>query len=84
MAKAPNTMQLRFLQTLTEVASERNSTIVFPVPIDLIQAFMDRGGAALAARAGGGPSGAGTQTEAAASGSEGAGPGESGQEGTPG
>jgi regulator of protease activity HflC (stomatin/prohibitin superfamily) len=53
MSSAPNTLQLRFLQTLTEVASERNSTIIFPVPIDIIQAFMNRGGAALAAAAGG-------------------------------
>jgi len=53
MSSAPNTLQLRFLQTLTEVASERNSTIIFPVPIDIIQAFMSRGGAALAASAGG-------------------------------
>ncbi len=52
MSSAPNTLQLRFLQTLTEVASERNSTIVFPVPIDIIQAFMNRSGAALAAVAG--------------------------------
>jgi hypothetical protein len=53
MSSAPNTLQLRFLQTLTEVASERNSTIIFPVPIDIIQAFMSRGGAALAASGGG-------------------------------
>jgi regulator of protease activity HflC (stomatin/prohibitin superfamily) len=51
MSEVPNTLQLRFLQTLTEVASERNSTIVFPVPIDIIQAFMDRAGAAFAAPA---------------------------------
>jgi regulator of protease activity HflC (stomatin/prohibitin superfamily) len=31
------TLQLRFLQTLTEVAAEKNSTIVFPVPIDLFE-----------------------------------------------
>ncbi len=43
MATQPMTLQLRFLQTLTEVASERNSTIVFPVPIDLIQMFLGRG-----------------------------------------
>ncbi|MEW5994784.1 MAG: slipin family protein [Candidatus Zixiibacteriota bacterium] len=36
IATAPNAMQLRFLQTLTEVASERNSTLIFPVPIDLL------------------------------------------------
>ncbi len=36
------TLQLRFLQTLTEVAAERNSTIIFPVPIDLIKPFLDK------------------------------------------
>jgi regulator of protease activity HflC (stomatin/prohibitin superfamily) len=36
IATAPNTMQLRFLQTLTEVASEKNSTLVFPIPVDLL------------------------------------------------
>ncbi len=36
-------LQLRFLQTLTEVATEKNSTIVFPVPIDIISAFMNKG-----------------------------------------
>ncbi|WP_432821035.1 slipin family protein [Trichloromonas sp.] len=35
-------LQLRFLQTLTEVATEKNSTIIFPVPIDLIQPFLDK------------------------------------------
>ena len=35
-------LQLRFLQTLTEVATEKNSTIIFPVPIDLIAPFMDK------------------------------------------
>lgn len=35
-------LQLRFLQTLTEIATEKNSTILFPVPIDLITPFMDR------------------------------------------
>jgi regulator of protease activity HflC (stomatin/prohibitin superfamily) len=44
MAKEPTTLQLRYLQTLTEVASEKNSTIIFPVPIDLIRMFMDKGG----------------------------------------
>ena len=38
----PVTLQLRYLQTLTEIAAEKNSTIVFPVPVDLIKAFMDR------------------------------------------
>ncbi|WP_120513102.1 slipin family protein [Photobacterium salinisoli] len=34
--KAPNAIQLRYLQTLTEIANDRTSTIVFPLPIDLI------------------------------------------------
>ena len=36
------TIQLRFLQTLTEVATEKNSTIVFPIPIDLFEPFLRR------------------------------------------
>jgi regulator of protease activity HflC (stomatin/prohibitin superfamily) len=36
MSESPATLQLRFLQTLSEVATEKNSTIVFPVPVDLI------------------------------------------------
>jgi regulator of protease activity HflC (stomatin/prohibitin superfamily) len=36
----PMALQLRFLQTLTEVASENNSTLVFPVPIDLFEPFI--------------------------------------------
>lgn len=36
----PATLQLRFLQTLTEISTEKNSTIIFPVPIDLIRMFM--------------------------------------------
>src|ERR671926_236776 len=32
----PATIQLRYLQTLTEIATERNSTIIFPVPIELL------------------------------------------------
>ena len=33
-------MTLRYLQTLTEIAAEQNSTIVFPLPIDLLRAMM--------------------------------------------
>ena len=40
IAREPTTLQLRYLQTLTEVASERNSTVIFPIPIDLISMFM--------------------------------------------
>lgn len=37
----PIALQLRFLQTLTEIASEKNSTTIFPVPIDLIAPFLE-------------------------------------------
>src|SRR5205085_3112662 len=37
----PATLQLRYLQTLTEIAAEKNSTIVFPLPIDLIQLLLE-------------------------------------------
>ncbi len=43
IAREPATLQLRYLQTLVEVASERNSTLIFPIPIDLINMFMNRG-----------------------------------------
>jgi len=36
----PIALQLRYLQTLTEVASEKNSTTIFPLPIDLLKPFM--------------------------------------------
>jgi regulator of protease activity HflC (stomatin/prohibitin superfamily) len=41
MAKEPVTLQLRYLQTLTEIAVEKNSTIIFPLPIDTIKVFTD-------------------------------------------
>src|SRR5436853_1728341 len=37
----PSTLQLRYLQTLTEIAVEKNSTIIFPLPIDLIEPLID-------------------------------------------
>lgn len=37
----PIALQLRYLQTLTEIATEKNSTIIFPVPIDLLKAFLE-------------------------------------------
>ncbi len=40
MNKEPITIQLRYLQTLREVAAENNSTTIFPVPIDLFKPFM--------------------------------------------
>lgn len=49
MAATPTTLQLRYLQTLTEISTERQSTIIFPVPIDILSIFTqgmggDRGG----------------------------------------
>jgi regulator of protease activity HflC (stomatin/prohibitin superfamily) len=41
IAKEPVTLQLRYLQTLTEIAVEKNSTIIFPLPIDTIKPFID-------------------------------------------
>ncbi len=40
LASDPAAMQLRYLQTLTEVGAEHNSTIVFPMPIDIIKPFL--------------------------------------------
>ena len=37
----PSTLQLRYLQTLTEIAVEKNSTIIFPLPLDLIEPFVE-------------------------------------------
>ena len=39
IGREPTTLQLRYLQTLTEIASERNSTIIFPLPINIFEAF---------------------------------------------
>ena len=36
IAKSPSALQLRYLQTLSQISSEKNSTIIFPVPIDLV------------------------------------------------
>ncbi|NLI15265.1 MAG: slipin family protein [candidate division Zixibacteria bacterium] len=41
LAQSPVGIQLRYLQTLVEVASERNSTTIFPVPIDLFKPFIE-------------------------------------------
>ncbi len=42
LSKNPASLQLRYLQTLNDIATEKNSTIVFPLPIDLIKAFMEK------------------------------------------
>lgn len=43
MATQPGAMQLRYLQTLAEISSEHNSTIIFPLPVDLLSAVMSKG-----------------------------------------
>ncbi len=43
MATQPGAMQLRYLQTLAEISAERNSMIVFPLPIDILSALLNRG-----------------------------------------
>jgi regulator of protease activity HflC (stomatin/prohibitin superfamily) len=43
LAAEPVALHLRYLQTLTEIAAEKNSTILFPVPIDWMKAFMKEG-----------------------------------------
>ncbi|HLK87551.1 MAG TPA: slipin family protein [Candidatus Binataceae bacterium] len=54
MNKSPVTLQLRYLQTLKEIAAENNSTTIFPVPIDLFEPFYNM------RRASGGSEGGGT------------------------
>jgi regulator of protease activity HflC (stomatin/prohibitin superfamily) len=44
MASQPASLQLRYLQTVTEIAAENNSTTIFPVPIDMLSAFFRRVG----------------------------------------
>src|SRR5512138_3072039 len=45
IAAQPTAITLRYLQTLTEIAAEKNSTIVFPLPIGLLNVILNRGGA---------------------------------------
>ena len=40
----PAALQLRYLQTLTEIGATQNSTVVFPLPLDIINAFMETTG----------------------------------------
>jgi regulator of protease activity HflC (stomatin/prohibitin superfamily) len=54
MAATPATLQLRYLQTLTEISSERNSTVIFPIPIDIVTMFLNRLGATPGTNGGGG------------------------------
>jgi len=40
LSKEPLSLQLRYLQTLTEIAAEKNSTLIFPLPVELLKAFI--------------------------------------------
>ena len=42
ISSEPAALQLRYLQTLAEIATENNSTTIFPVPIDFLKAFMNK------------------------------------------
>ena len=42
LSQNPMALQLRYLQTLIEISTEKNSTIVFPLPIDILKVFMDK------------------------------------------
>jgi regulator of protease activity HflC (stomatin/prohibitin superfamily) len=51
LAAEPTALQLRYLQTVTEIAAENNSTTIFPIPIELFRPFLNPGAAAPATRA---------------------------------
>lgn len=42
MMESPAAIQLRYLQTLNSIAAEKNSTIIFPLPIDVMATFMKK------------------------------------------
>ena len=43
ISDSPSALQLRYLQTLTHISAEKNSTIVFPLPIDMFSKFVNKG-----------------------------------------
>lgn len=43
ITESPAAIQLRYLQTLNTISAEKNSTIIFPLPIDVLQSFMNHG-----------------------------------------
>jgi len=49
LATEPMTLQLRYLQTLTEIGVEKNTTIVFPLPLEMMTLFNRLGATAMAA-----------------------------------
>ncbi len=42
IAQEPVAIQLRYLQTLTEIGVEKNTTVIFPIPVDVLQAFLKK------------------------------------------
>jgi regulator of protease activity HflC (stomatin/prohibitin superfamily) len=44
MSKNPQTLQLRYLQTLSDISTENSSTIIFPLPLEMMQAFIQKSG----------------------------------------
>ena len=42
ISESPAALQLRYLQTLNSISAEKNSTIVFPIPMDMMQAFNNK------------------------------------------
>ena len=42
IAKEPVAIQLRYLQTLTEIGVEKNTTVIFPIPVDIVQSFLKK------------------------------------------
>jgi regulator of protease activity HflC (stomatin/prohibitin superfamily) len=43
IARSPGALQLRYLQTLVDISSESNSTIIFPLPLEFVKVFLDAG-----------------------------------------
>jgi len=44
LAQEPQAIQLRYLETLTVIGADKNTTIVFPLPMDLVKGLFDKGG----------------------------------------
>jgi regulator of protease activity HflC (stomatin/prohibitin superfamily) len=42
LAEQPQALQLRYMQTLTDIAGDKSNTIVFPLPMDMIETLMER------------------------------------------
>ena len=44
ISESPAALQLRYLQTLTHISAEKNSTIIFPLPIEIMNSFLNHNG----------------------------------------